>query len=48
MGIDLNVYDIGAINEGDFYIKFHMCNKADDFKWALVCVYGPAQTQFKE
>ena len=48
MGIDLNVFDIGAIDEGDFYVKFHLCNKNDSFKWALVCVYGPAQVQQKE
>jgi hypothetical protein len=29
-------------------IKFLLCNKADDFKWALVVVYGPAQYELKE
>lgn len=48
LGIDLSVYDIGAIDEGDFYVKFHLCNKSDSFKWALVVVYGPAQEQSKE
>jgi len=48
MGIDLNVYDIGAINEGDFYVKFLLSNKNDGFKWSLVCVYGPAQGHLKE
>ena len=33
MGIDLNVYDIGAIDEGDFYVKFLLSNKNDGFKW---------------
>jgi hypothetical protein len=32
LGIDLDVYDIGAINEGDFYVKFHLCTKDDSFK----------------
>jgi hypothetical protein len=41
--IDLDVFDIGAIDEGDFYVKFHLCNKDTYFKWALVVVYGPAQ-----
>src|SRR6266540_5723739 len=48
LGIDLNVFDIGAIDEGDFYVKFLLCDKKDGFKWALVCVYGPAQVPPKE
>ena len=48
LGIDLNVYDIGAIDEGNHYVKFHLCNKMDGFKWALVVVYGPAQNNMKE
>lgn len=42
MGIDLDVYDIGSIQEGDHYVKFHLCNKNDNCKWALVAIYGPA------
>jgi hypothetical protein len=48
LGIDLDVYDIGAIDEGDFYVKFHLCSKEDSFKWTLVAVYGPAQVHLKE
>jgi hypothetical protein len=48
MGVDLNVFDIGAIDKGDFYVKFHLCNKSDEFKWARVCVYDPAQNDHKE
>jgi hypothetical protein len=48
LGIDLDVYDIGAIDEGDFYVKFHLCNKNNSFKWALVAVYDPAHDNFKE
>jgi hypothetical protein len=29
-------------------VKFHLCNKVNDFKWALVAVYGPAQSNLKE
>jgi hypothetical protein len=25
-----------------------LCNKVDDYKWALVMVYEPAQEEFKE
>jgi hypothetical protein len=48
MGIDLDVFDIGAIDEGDFFVKFTLCNKSDCFKWALLVVYGPAQMDKKE
>jgi exonuclease III len=48
VGVDLQVVDIGAIHEGDYYVKFHLCNKADSFKWVLVAVYGPAQDDQKE
>jgi hypothetical protein len=48
LGIDLQFFDIGAIDEGQFYIKFHLCNNADHYKWALVLVYGPAQGEHKE
>jgi endonuclease/exonuclease/phosphatase (EEP) superfamily protein YafD len=29
-------------------VKFHLYNKDTYFKWALVAVYGPAQTPQKE
>jgi hypothetical protein len=48
LGVDLQTFDIEVIDEGDFYIKFLLCNKADDFKWALVVVYGPAQDELKQ
>ena len=32
LGIDLDVYDIGAIDEGEFRVKFTLCNKNDCFK----------------
>jgi hypothetical protein len=48
LGIDLDIYDIGAIDEGDYYMKFHLCNDNDYFKWALVAVYDPSQAQHNE
>jgi hypothetical protein len=48
MGIELSVFDIGAIDEGDFYVRFLLRNKHDGFRWSLVCVYGPAQDHLKE
>jgi exonuclease III len=47
-GIDLQFYDIGAIDEGDYYVKFYLCNKTDSYKWALVVAYSPAQDEHKE
>jgi hypothetical protein len=48
LGVDLQFFNISAIDEGDHYIKFHLCNKSDDFKWVLVVVYGPTQDKWKE
>jgi hypothetical protein len=38
---------ISMIIEGEFYIKFHLCNKIDNFKWILMAVYGSAHEEFK-
>jgi exonuclease III len=48
LGVDLQIFDIGAIEEDDYFFKFRLCNKVDEFKWVLVFVYGPAQDEFKE
>lgn len=42
LGVDLRVFDIGSIDTGDFYVKFHLKNRVDDFQWVLVVVYGEA------
>ena len=47
LGVNAAVLDISLIVEGEFYIKFHLCNKNDKFKWILMAVYGPAQEDFK-
>jgi hypothetical protein len=31
-----------------YYVKFHLCNESDSFKWALIVVYGPTQDDQKE
>ena len=41
------VMDLSFIVEGEFFIKFHLRNKSDDFKWILMAIYGPAQDEFK-
>jgi hypothetical protein len=48
VGVDLQVLDIGAIYERDFFVKFRLCKKSDSFKWLLVALYGPAQDDQKE
>lgn len=48
LGADLNHFDIGAIDEGDFYAKFLLRDKSNGFKFMLYMVYGSAQTQDKE
>jgi len=47
LGINAMVLDLSLIVEGEFFIKFHLLNKNDDFKWILMAVYGPAQDEFK-
>lgn len=47
LGVNAIEYDISLIVEGEFYIKFYLCNKSDNFKWILMAVYDPAQEDFK-
>jgi len=48
LGWDLKVFDIRAIADGDFYVKFTLRCKSDGFKFVLYTVYGPAQYQNKQ
>ena len=47
LGINSTALDLSLIVEGEFFIKFHLRNKSDDFKWILMAVYGPTQDKFK-
>ena len=47
LGVDLTIFDIGAIDEGDFYVKFTLRYKLNDFKFVIYSIYGPAQPQNK-
>jgi hypothetical protein len=47
LGMDLSVFDICAIDEGDFFVKFTLRYKSTDFKFVLYSIYGPAQSQYK-
>ena len=48
LGINLLTFDIGEIEEGEFFVKFKIRNKDDGFQWLLVSVYGAAQPSLKE
>ena len=41
-------FDAPEIEGGDFFVKFKLRNKNDDFKWILFLVYGAAQNHLKE
>jgi exonuclease III len=45
--INLQTFDIGEIEEGDFLIRFKVRHKRDDFKFNLISVYGPVQLDLK-
>lgn len=47
LGVKASTYDLSLIVEVEFYVKFHLVNKEDKFKWILMAVYGPAQDEFK-
>lgn len=47
LGVNLLFLDIGEIEEGDFFIRFKLRQRADDFKFNLISVYGPAQSDLK-
>jgi len=47
LGINLLTFDIGQIDEGDFFTKFKLRQKEDDFKFFLLSIYGPAQLEHK-
>jgi hypothetical protein len=48
LGMNLDVFDIGGIDEGEFHVKSLLRNKEDGFKWAIIAVYGAAQDGLKE
>jgi hypothetical protein len=39
--------EVLASSCGDYHIKLHIRNMADNFTWNLVAVYGTAQDEFK-
>ena len=47
LGVRNDTMEVLASSDGDFHIKVHIWNKADNFKWSLVSVYGAAQDEHK-
>jgi hypothetical protein len=47
VGVRSDTMDILASSDGDYHIKLTIQNRADDFIWSLVAVYGAAQDAFK-
>ena len=48
VGINLGTFDVGEIEEGEYFVRFRIRNKEDGFQWNLVSEYGAAQDDFKE
>jgi hypothetical protein len=48
LGVNLDVLDVGSIDDEDFFVKFSLRDRKSDFKWVLVAVYRAAQPEFKE
>jgi hypothetical protein len=40
--------EVLASSSGDYHIKLHIRNRADNFIWSLVAVYGATQEEFKD
>jgi exonuclease III len=47
LGVHLLTFDIGEIEEGDFFIRFKLRHGEEDFIFNLISVYGPAQVDHK-
>jgi exonuclease III len=48
VGINTDKFDVLDIKYGNFILKFKLHNKADNFEWHMVAVYGAAQESEKE
>jgi hypothetical protein len=48
MGVNMDLLDVGSVEDGDFFVKFRVRDRKGYFKWVLVAVYDAAQLEFKE
>jgi hypothetical protein len=47
LGVRTDSMEVLAHSVGEYHIKFHIRNRADNFIWSLVAVYGAAQEAHK-
>jgi hypothetical protein len=45
--VQTNTMKVLARSSGDYHIKLRIRNRADNFMWSLVAVYGAARDEFK-
>jgi exonuclease III len=43
LGVKQDVVEVGAFDEGTFFVSALLKHMKTDFKWEVVVVYGPAQ-----
>ena len=36
VGINLGTFDVGEIEEGEYFVRFRIRNKEDGFQWNLI------------
>jgi hypothetical protein len=47
LGVRSDTMEVLARSTGDYHIKLHIRNRANNFTWSLVAVYGAAQDEYK-
>lgn len=47
LGVRSNTMEVLASSDGEYHIKLTIWNRANNFIWSLVSVYGAAQDEFK-
>jgi hypothetical protein len=48
VGVSLDKFTVLDVVHGNFFLKFKLKNKSDNFEWTLITVYGAAQEDEKE
>jgi hypothetical protein len=48
LGVRLELVEVGAFDQGEFYVSALLRNKKDGFRWEVVVVYGPANHKNSE
>jgi hypothetical protein len=43
LGVKQEVVEVGAFDQGEFFLNALVSHKKDGFKWEVGVVYGPAQ-----